>query len=326
MTSLCLAARALRAGLCLTLGLVGLAQAQQSWPTRPVRIIVPYTVGGASDITARLLADKLSERLGQPFSVDNRAGASGTIGTEAVAKANDGHTLLMVASSHVVNGALFPKLGYDPIKSFMPITHTANVHLVMVAPSSLGAQTVSEWVALAKAKPGSMSYASSGNGSNPQFFAEMFKQAAGLDLIHVPYKGSTAAHTDLMAGRTHLMFDAMAAVAPHVKSGRLRLLAIASPARSALLPGVPTLAEAGVPGYGATSWGALLAPAGTPASVIALLHKESVSILQSAEVKEKLALLGAEVVASTPEQLGELMRKEEVRYTKMVRELQITPD
>lgn len=326
MTSLCLAARALRAGLCLTLGLVGLAQAQQSWPTRPVRIIVPYTVGGASDITARLLADKLSERLGQPFSVDNRAGASGTIGTEAVAKANDGHTLLMVASSHVVNGALFPKLGYDPIKSFMPITHTANVHLVMVAPSSLGAQTVSEWVALAKAKPGSMSYASSGNGSNPQFFAEMFKQAAGLDLIHVPYKGSTAAHTDLIAGRTHLMFDAMAAVAPHVKSGRLRLLAIASPARSALLPGVPTLAEAGVPGYGATSWGALLAPAGTPASVIALLHKESVSILQSAEVKEKLALLGAEVVASTPEQLGELMRKEEVRYTKMVRELQITPD
>ena len=326
MTSLCLAARALRAGLYLTLGLLGLAQAQQAWPTRPVRIIVPYTVGGASDITARLLADKLSERLGQPFSVDNRAGASGTIGTEAVAKANDGHTLLMVASSHVVNGALFPKLGYDPIKSFMPITHTANVHLVMVAPSSLGAQTVSEWVALAKAKPGSMSYASSGNGSNPQFFAEMFKQAAGLDLIHVPYKGSTAAHTDLMAGRTHLMFDAMAAVAPHVKSGRLRLLAIASPARSALLPGVPTLAEAGVPGYGATSWGALLAPAGTPASVIALLHKESVSILQSAEVKEKLALLGAEVVASTPEQLGELMRKEEVRYTKMVRELQITPD
>ena len=298
----------------------------QAWPSRPVKIIVPYTVGGASDITARRLADKLGERLGQPFAVENRAGASGTIGTELVAKATDGHTLLMVASSHVVNGALFPKLGYDPIKSFVPITHTANVHLVMVAPSSLGVNTVGEFVALAKARPGALSYASSGNGSNPQFFAEMFKQAAGLEMTHVPYKGSTAAHADLLAGRTHLMFDALAAVMPHVKSGRLKLLAVASPSRSDLLPGVATLAESGVPGYGATSWGALLAPAGTPPSVIALLQRESAAILQSPQVRERLATLGAEVVGSSSEQLADLMRREESRYTRMVRELQITPD
>lgn len=317
----------IRIGATALLGLLAAAGAwSQAWPSKPVKIIVPYTVGGASDITARLLADKLSERMGQPFTVDNRAGASGTIGTELVAKATDGHTLLMVASSHVVNGALFPKLSYDPIKSFAPITHTANVHLVMVVPASLGVNTVGEFVALAKSRPGTLSYASSGNGSNPQFFAEMFKQAAGLDMTHVPYKGSTAAHADLLAGRTHLMFDALAAVMPHVKSGRLKLLAVASPARSALLPGVSTLAEAGVTGYGATSWGALLAPAGTPATVIAALQRESAAILQSPEVKERLAVLGAEVVGSSAEQLADLMRREEARYTRMVRELKITPD
>ena len=292
----------------------------QAWPSRPVKIIVPYTVGGASDITARLLADKLGERLGQPFAVENRAGASGTIGTELVAKATDGHTLLMVASSHVVNGALFPKLGYDPIKSFVPITHTANVHLVMVAPTSLGVNTVSEFVALAKSRPGALSYASSGNGVSNHLAMELFK------MTHVPYKGSTAAHADLLAGRTHLMFDALAAVMPHVKSGRLKLLAVASPNRSDLLPGVATLAESGVPGYGATSWGALLAPAGTPPSVIALLQRESAAILQSPQVRERLATLGAEVVGSSSEQLADLMRREESRYTRMVRELQITPD
>jgi tripartite-type tricarboxylate transporter receptor subunit TctC len=317
----------IRIGATALLGLLAAAGAwSQAWPSKPVKIIVPYTVGGASDITARLLADKLSERMGQPFTVDNRAGASGTIGTELVAKATDGHTLLMVASSHVVNGALFPKLSYDPIKSFAPITHTANVHLVMVVPASLGVNTVGEFVALAKSRPGTLSYASSGNGSNPQFFAEMFKQAAGLDMTHVPYKGSTAAHADLLAGRTHLMFDALAAVMPHVKSGRLKLLAVASPARSALLPGVSTLAEAGVTGYGATSWGALLAPAGTPATVITALQRESAAILQSPEVRERLAVLGAEVVGSSAEQLADLMRREEARYTRMVRELKITPD
>ncbi len=317
----------IRIGATALLGLLAAAGAwSQAWPSKPVKIIVPYTVGGASDITARLLADKLSERMGQPFTVDNRAGASGTIGTELVAKATDGHTLLMVASSHVVNGALFPKLSYDPIKSFAPITHTANVHLVMVVPASLGVNTVGEFVALAKSRPGTLSYASSGSGSNPQFFAEMFKQAAGLDMTHVPYKGSTAAHADLLAGRTHLMFDALAAVMPHVKSGRLKLLAVASPARSALLPGVSTLAEAGVTGYGATSWGALLAPAGTPATVIAALQRESAAILQSPEVRERLAVLGAEVVGSSAEQLADLMRREEARYTRMVRELKITPD
>ena len=313
------------------LALAGLAAGPvraQAWPDKPIRIVVPYTPGGASDITARLLADRLSVRLGQPVTVDNRAGASGVIGTELVAKAQpDGHTLALVASSHVVNKALFNNLSYDPIKGFAPISQTANVQLVMVVPATLGVSTVAEFVALARSRPGALSYASSGNGSNPQFFAEMFKQAAGLDLMHVPYKGSTAAHTDLLAGRTHLMFDALAAVAPHVKSGRLKLLAVAGPTRSALLPEVPTVAEAGrLPGYGATSWGALLAPAGTPKAVLDRLHQETVAILQSPEVRERLGALGAEVVASTPQQLAELMQREETRYTRLVRDLNITPE
>lgn len=318
--------RAIAAVLGLALA-VPAVQAQ-TWPERPVRIIVPYTPGGASDITARVLAERMSIKFGQPVTVDNRAGASGVIGTEAVAKAApDGYTLVFVASSHVVNQALFGNLTYDPIKSFAPISQTANVQLVMVVPATLGVNTVAEFVALAKAKPGTLSYASSGSGSNPQFFAEMFKQSTGLDLLHVPYKGSTAAHADLLAGRTHLMFDALASVGPHVKSGRLKMLAVAGPTRSALLPDVPTVAEAGkLPGYGATSWGALLAPAGTPKAVIDRLHQETVTILNSPDVKERLGGLGAEVVASTPQQLAELMVREEARYSKLVRDLKIKPD
>ena len=320
----------LQSAMCVMVAALGvvssLAQAQ-AWPQRPIRIIVPYTVGGASDITARLMAERFSSRLGQPVTVENRAGASGTIGTDAVAKAPpDGYTLAFVASSHVVNKALFPALPYDPIKNFAPITHTANVQLVMVVPATLQINTTQEFIALARSKPGALSYASSGSGSNPQFFAEMFKQAAGLDMVHVPYKGSTAAHTDLLAGRTQLMFDALASVAPHIKSGKLKLLAVAGPTRSALLPDVPTIAEAGLPGFGATSWGALLAPAGTPKAVIDRLYQESVAALNSPDIKERLGALGAEVVASTPEQLADLMQREETRYAKMVRDLQIKPD
>lgn len=308
--------------------LMPVASLAQAWPERPVRIIVPYTPGGASDITARILAERMSAKFGQPVTVDNRAGASGIIGTEAVAKASpDGYTLVFVASSHVVNKALFGNLTYDPIKSFAPITHTANVQLVMVVPATLGVNTVAEFIALAKSKPGALSYASSGSGSNPQFFAEMFKQLTDLDLQHVPYKGSTAAHADLLAGRTHLMFDALASVGPHVKSGRLKLLAVASPTRSVLLPEVPTVSEAsGRAGYGATSWGALLAPAGTPKPILDRLNQESVAILNSPDVKERLGSMGAEVVASTAQQLADLMAREEVRYTKLVRDLKIKPD
>lgn len=308
--------------------LMPVASLAQAWPERPVRIIVPYTPGGASDITARILAERMSAKFGQPVTVDNRAGASGIIGTEAVAKASpDGYTLVFVASSHVVNKALFGNLTYDPIKSFAPITHTANVQLVMVVPATLGVNTVAEFIALAKSKPGALSYASSGSGSNPQFFAEMFKQLTDLDLQHVPYKGSTAAHADLLAGRTHLMFDALASVGPHVKSGRLKLLAVASPTRSVLLPEVPTVSEAsGRAGYGATSWGALLAPAGTPKPILDRLNQESVAILNSPDVKERLGSMGAEVVASTTQQLADLMAREEVRYTKLVRDLKIKPD
>ena len=308
--------------------LMPIASVAQAWPERPVRIVVPYTPGGASDITARILAERMSAKFGQPVTVDNRAGASGIIGTEAVAKASpDGYTLVFVASSHVVNKALFGNLTYDPLKSFAPITHTANVQLVMVVPATLGVNTVAEFIALAKAKPGALSYASSGSGSNPQFFAEMFKQLTDLDLQHVPYKGSTAAHADLLAGRTHLMFDALASVGPHVKSGRLKLLAVASPTRSVLLPEVPTVSEAsGRAGYGATSWGALLAPAGTPKPILDRLNKESVAILNSPDVKERLGSMGAEVVASTSQQLADLMAREEIRYTKLVRDLKIKPD
>ncbi len=305
-----------------------LARAQEGWTaTRPIRIIVPYTAGGASDITARLLADRLRPLLGQPGVVENRAGASGIIGTDAVAKAPpDGHTLALVASSHVVNRALFPTLPYDPVTDFAPVTLTAHVQIVMVVPATHPARTLPEFIAWARAQGGRAAFASSGNGSNPHIFAADLLRRAGVDMEHVPYRGSTAAHADLLAGRTQMMFDAFAAVQPHVQAGTLRMLAQAAPQRSRLLPELPTVAEGGFAGYGATSWGCILAPAGTPAGAVAAINAAAHRILGMTEVRERLALLGAEAAPGTPEELAAFMRSEQARYVTLVSELGIKGD
>ena len=306
------------------------ARAQSAgWaPSRTIRIIVPYTAGGASDITARLIADRLRGSLGQAGVVENRAGASGIIGTDAVAKAPpDGHTLALVASSHVVNRALFPTLPFDPLTDFAPITLTAHVQLVLVVPAAHPARNVAELMAWARAQgAGRSAFASSGNGSNPHIFAADLLRRAGVEMEHVPYRGSTAAHADLLAGRTQMMFDAYAAVQPHVQAGTLRMIAQAAPQRSRLLPDVPTVAEGGFAGYGATSWGCLLAPAGTPPATVAALNAAARGILGMAEVSERLALLGAEPAGGTPEELAAFMRAEQARYVTLVTELGIKGD
>jgi len=317
-----------RALAAAALALPGAARAQGWRPDRTLRFIVPYTAGGASDITARLLAERLRAALGQPGVVENRAGASGIIGTEAVAKAApDGTTILMVASSHVVNRALFPSLPFDPIADFAPITLTAHVQLVLAVPAAHPARDVAGLMAWARTQgAGRAAFASSGNGSNPHIFAADLLRRAGVEMEHVPYRGSTAAHADLLAGRTQMMFDAYAAVAPHVQAGTLRLLALAGPVRSRLLPDLATVAEQGFPGYGATSWGCLLAPAGTPAPAIAALNAAARDILLSAEVRDRLALLGAEPAPGTPEELLAFMRQEQARYVALVQQLGIKAD
>ncbi len=321
--------RITRRALVATALAAPMAARAQAWsPGRPVRIIVPYTAGGASDITARLVAERLRGPLGQAGVVENRAGASGIIGTEAVAKAQpDGTTVALVASSHVVNRALFPALPFDPIADFAPITLTAHVQLVLVVPASHPARSVRELMDWAKAQgSGRAAFASSGNGSNPHIFAADLLRRAGVEMEHVPYRGSTAAHADLLAGRTQMMFDAFAAVQPHVQAGALRLLALAGPTRSRLLPDLPTVAEQGFAGYGATSWGCLLAPAGTPPAAITALNAAARDILLSADVRDRLALLGAEPAPGTPEDLLAFMRQEQARYLALVQQLGIKAD
>jgi tripartite-type tricarboxylate transporter receptor subunit TctC len=299
----------------------------QDFPAQTIKIVVPYAPGGQADITARLIADGLKTRLPQPVIVENRPGANGSIGSAAVAQAApDGHTLALVVSSHVFGKALMPNLPYDPIKSFAPVAMTARTPIVMVAAPTLPVATLKEFVSYAAARPGQLAYASAGNGSNVQVFAQWFNQLAKLQMIHVPYKGSAAAHPDLIAGRAHMVFDTLPSVQGHITQGNLKLLAAAGAKRLAHFPDVPTIAEAGYAGYDAASWGAVLAPAGTPKSVIEKLNREIVAVLQSDAVKARMASFGSEVVAGTPDELLAALQTEEKRYGALIRELGIKMD
>ncbi|PIF73819.1 tripartite-type tricarboxylate transporter receptor subunit TctC [Variovorax sp. 54] len=296
------------------------------FPSKPIRIVVPYPPGGASDITARILAQHMFAASGQPTVVENRTGASGIIGTDLVAKAPaDGHTLAFVASSHVANQRLFVGLPYDALKSFAPITQVTATQLVVVVNATVPARSVPELVALARSKPGALTFASSGTGSNPHLFAELFAQRAGVKLTHVPYRGSTAAHPDLIGGQVDLMFDAIAAVLPHVQSGRMRALAVCGENRSALLPAVPTMSEAGVAGHVASSWGGILAPAGTPAPIVARLQGEIVRALALPTVRARLAQLGAEPIGNSSAAFEALLRTDSERYIRLIESLSIEP-
>lgn len=290
----------------------------QAYPSRPIRIVVPFPPGGASDLTARLLAEKFATTWGATVVVDNRTGASGIIGTDIVAKANpDGYTLGMVALSFAINPSIH-KLPYDAQKDFTYVTVTSSNALMLAVNSNVSAKTVKELIALAKAKPGDLKFASSGTGSSPHMTAELFKFMTGTQMTHVPYKGSTAAHPDLLGGRVDLMFDPIAAIALHVRSGRLRALGVTGAKRSAEFPDVPAIAET-VPGYESTSWVLVMGPAGMPPAIPARLHKETLRALELPDVRERLTRMGSDIIGSTPVEARKFIRAELDKWSKTVK-------
>jgi len=292
----------------------------QNYPSKPIRFVVPLAAGGTGDTLGRIVAESLGTALNAPVVVDNRPGAGGVIGTEVVARsAADGYTLLVTSSSHVLNSALrLGKLSYDPLKDFVAITQIADTHQVLLAHPTLGIGTVRELIAAAKAQPGKLTYASAGNGSATHLNAELLKSLAGIDLIHVPYKGSTQARTDLLSGQVNLAIDGLLPTLPLVRAGKLRALAVTNGKRAAVAPEIPTMAEAGVPGYRSDTWYALLAPAGVPEPIVARLREVAVSSLASPAMRERLMQQGAEPVGGTSRQLMELMQEDLVRWRKVV--------
>ena len=296
------------------------AGALAQYPAKPVKIIVPYPPGGPTDIVARVVAQKLSEQTGQQFVVDNRGGAGGNIGAEAVARSPaDGYTLLVATTAHAINKTLFKSMTYDLAKDFVPVSQLTSGPLVIVANPSLGANNVKELVALAKAKPGELSFASSGPGQSTHLAAELFSSMAGIKMTHIPYKGSAPALTDTMGGQTSLFFDTMLSAMPHVRSGKLKALAVTSAARSPAAPEIPTVAESGLPGYEAIAWNGLLAPAGTPKEVVAKLNAELKKALELPEIKERFAAQGFAAAWSPPDKYAAFIAAEVDKWAKVVK-------
>jgi tripartite-type tricarboxylate transporter receptor subunit TctC len=296
------------------------AQPAAGYPVKSIRLIVPYGTGSTTDTLARVVAQKLNESWGQPVVVDNRGGAGGNIGTEMVARATaDGYTLLMTAGSHALNPALYGKLGYDPIKDFAPITLAGSAPQLLIASAGLPASSVKELIALAPGKPGELRYGSGGNGSPSHLAMELFRSMAKIEMVHVPYKGGDPVLIALLSGEIHLYFGNIRAMMPHVRAGKLKALAVSSAKRSAAAPGVPTIAESGVPGYGVVAWWGLLAPAATPRAIVTQLNKEISRHLREPALRDKLAAVGIETVASSPEEFDAFIRKELATWTKLVK-------
>jgi tripartite-type tricarboxylate transporter receptor subunit TctC len=304
----------------------GTALAQEKYPTRAVRLIVPFAPGGGADISARAIAAKLTERFREQVIADNRPGAGGNVGVELAAKSPpDGYTLLLVSSSYGANPSLY-KLSFDPVNGFEPITLVSQQPFILVVHPSLPARTVKELIALAKSKPGSLNYASSGAGGIVHLGTEYFKSMAGVDIVHIPYKGGNTAHNDLVAGFVQVYFGTILSTLPVVKSGKLRPLGVSTDKRNTALPDVPTVAEAGVPGFSFSGWYAVLAPAKTPKEITTLLNREIVALLQSPEIRDRLAAEGSTVVASTPEQLRAHLQRDVAKWQKVVKAANIRLD
>jgi tripartite-type tricarboxylate transporter receptor subunit TctC len=304
----------------------GATFAQEKYPARAVRLIVPFAPGGGADISARAIAAKLTERFGQQVIVDNRAGAGGNVGTDLASKSPpDGYTLLLVSSSYGANPSLY-KLSFDPVNGLEPITLVSEQPFILVVHPSLPARSVRELIALAKARPGSLNYASSGAGGIVHLGTEYFKSMAGIDLVHIPYKGGNTAHNDLVAGFVQVYFGTILSTLPVVKSGKLRALGVSTDKRNTALPEVPTVAEAGVPGFSFSGWYAVLAPAKTPKEIAAALNREIVALLQAPEIRERLAAEGSTVVASTPEALRAHLQRDIAKWQKVVKAANIRLD
>ena len=301
------------------LALTTVAGAQQ-YPTKPIRLIVPFPPGGSNDILSRAIATPLSMRLGKQVIVDNRGGAGAVLGTELVATApKDGYTLLMNSLTHAINPWLY-KLPFDPIKDFAPISMIASGPDVLVVNPELQVKSVNELIALAKAKPGQLQYASAGIGTFTHMGGELFKLAAGVNLLHVPFRGGGPALIDVLGGHTKIMFSNLNAAMPHIRSGKLRALGVGGTARSSQLPDVPTIAEAGVPGYEANNWWGVLAPAGTPAAIVERLHGEIDVVQSSPDLQKHIAAEGAEVVRMSSAEFGDFLVKEMKKWERVVKE------
>ena len=304
------------------LGALPLGWAQTAgYPSRAVRMVVPFPPGGPTDVLARIVATKLGERFGQAFAIDNKAGSSGMMGSVDVVKAApDGYTLLGNASIHVINPSLYPKISFDALADFTPITQLAHVPLILVVNNDLPVRSVKELIAYAKANPGKLNFASSGNAAAPHLAGESFKLAAGIDMQHVPYKGSAPALTDLIGGQVQLMFDSMPSAMPFVKAGKLRPLAVTTANRSLAVPDLPTVAEAGVPGYDISTWYGLWGPKGLSKEVTDKLANEVARILKLPDVKERYAALGAEPVGNSPEEFAAYCKSELLKWAKVVKD------
>ena len=297
----------------------------QAYPSKPIRLIVPFAAGGGNDNVARLVGKRLSDGLGQQVVVDNRPGAGGVLGAELAAKAApDGYTLFLGGvGSHAVNPNLHERLPYDPIRDFSPVALLASAPLILVVHPSVPVNSFAEFVAYARARPGQLNYASNGNGSSSQLAAVMFDSMAGVDMVHVPYKGLAPALADLLSGQVQLMFSSVVAILPHIKAGKLRGLAVTGRRRLASMPDLPTIAESGLPGYEASSWYGILAPAGTPRDIVQRLNAEIAKALDQPEVRGSLLAEGAEPVGGTPEQFATHIRSEKDRLGKLIREAKI---
>jgi tripartite-type tricarboxylate transporter receptor subunit TctC len=322
----------LRIVLSVAIGAVILsAEAQtrataQAWPQRPVRIVVPSPPAGGTDIVARVMADHFSKAFKQQFFVENRPGAGNMIGIESVARAPaDGYTFLMTASTLSLNSVLYKKVAYDPIKDFAPITLAAKAPNVLIVNPNVPAKTLPEFIALAKKQPGKLTYGTPGIGTSPHMCMELFKSLAGVDLQHIPYRGTVPALTDVMSGQISGMFSTMLSAKPQIEAGKVRAFGVSTATRSASMPDIPSIAEAGVPGYEAVQWYGFLAPAGTPAAIISQIHAESMKALNSAEMKEKLAHDGAEPSPTSPEEFAALIRNEIEKWRKVAKVAGIEP-
>ncbi len=313
--------------LALGLAVAGTSAMAQSWPTRPISLIVPFAAGGTTDVLARALADKLSQSLGQPVVVESKPGAGATIGADFVAKAKpDGHTLLMGAVHHTIASSVYKKLPYDFAKDLAPITTVALVPNVLVVNASTPAKNVNELVALLKASPGKLAYGSNGNGTAQHLIGTQFQNQTGTAVIHIPYKGSGPLSTDLLGGQIMMTFDTITPVLPHIKAGKLRALAVTTAKRSAALPDVPTLEEAGLKGFNIGTWFGVLAPAATPQDIVTRLNAEMVKVIQSPEFRSRMAEIGAEPIGDTSAQMAQQIANETEKFGKLVKEAKVVID
>jgi tripartite-type tricarboxylate transporter receptor subunit TctC len=305
--------------MTVTLYAATASAADTAYPERPVRVIVTFPAGGGTDIVARMVFQKVAERSGATFVIDNRGGAGGTIGTDLAAKSPaDGYTLVVVSGSHTINPSLYQKLPYDTVRDFAPVTLLVTGPGLLVVHPSLPAGTVRQLITLAKERPGQMLYASAGNGTPPHLAAELFKHMTGTNIVHIPYKGNAQAMTDLIAGQVSLSFPTIPSALPHVQAGKLRALGVTSARRSSVLPEVPAIAEAGVPGYEGSAWYGVLAPAGTPQGIIGRMQNELHNTLRLPELRDKLIAQGLEPVANTSAEFAAIIALEITKWSKVV--------